>query len=78
MARHALDDLMDLHLHLHLLPLDAERIAGKQLDSEIESTHSPEVTAWCRWALAEYVIPAADPAAAGVEGFRPQDTTSAS
>lgn len=72
--RHALDDLMDRHL----LPPDAERIAGEQLDSETESTRSPATTVWCRRAVAEYVSPAADPAAAAVEGFRPQDATVAS
>ncbi|MEU0287458.1 hypothetical protein [Streptomyces sp. NPDC006147] len=72
--RQALDDLM----YRHVLPADAERIAGEQLDSEIESTRSPATTAWCRRAVAEYVSPAADPAAAGVEGFRPLDTTVAS
>ncbi|MCD2469535.1 hypothetical protein MBT42_39150 [Streptomyces sp. MBT42] len=65
-----LDDL----LGRHLLPPDAERIAGEQLDREIEKQLSPETTAWCRRAVAEYVSPAADPASAGIEGFRPQDT----
>lgn len=51
-----------------------KRIAGKQLDREIEKQLSPETTAWCRRAVAEYIAPAADPASAGVEGFRPQDT----
>lgn len=73
-VRHALDDLMDRHL----LPPDAERIAGEQLDSEVENTRSPATTAWCRRAVTEYVAPAADPAAVGVEGFRPQDATVAS
>ncbi|WP_186779881.1 hypothetical protein [Streptomyces salinarius] len=68
--RQALDDLMGRHV----LPADAERIAGKQLDSEIESVRSPGTTAWCRRAVSEYVLPAADPAAAGIEGFRRQDT----
>ncbi|MFE9484732.1 hypothetical protein ACFYNM_39900 [Streptomyces spororaveus] len=68
-VRHAIDDLM----YRHLLPADAERIAGAQLDTEVEATRSPETTAWCRRAVAEYVAPAADPVAAGVEGFRPQD-----
>lgn len=68
-VRHALDDLMDRHM----LPTDAERIANEQLDSEIEAERDPGVTAWCRRAVAEYVAPVADPAAAGVEGFRPQD-----
>lgn len=67
--RHALDDLMNRHL----LPADAERIANEQLDSEIEADRAPAVTAWCRRAVAEYIAPAPDPAAAGVEGFRPQD-----
>ncbi|MFD8335630.1 hypothetical protein ACFV42_23665 [Streptomyces solisilvae] len=67
-VRHALDDLMDRHL----LPADAERIATEQLDSEIESTRVPEVTAWCRRAVAEYIAPAPDPVAAGVDGFRPK------
>ncbi|MFE1735032.1 hypothetical protein ACFW6X_33635 [Streptomyces bacillaris] len=71
-VRYALDDLMDRHL----LPPDAVRLAGEQLDSEIENTRSPETTAWCRRAVTEYVTPALDPAAAGVEGFRPQDTSS--
>lgn len=66
---HTLDDLMDRHL----LPPDAERIANEQLDSEVESTRAPGVTAWCRRAVSEYVSPAADPAAAGIDGFRPQD-----
>ncbi|MFJ3726629.1 hypothetical protein ACIPYQ_29275 [Streptomyces sp. NPDC090045] len=68
-VRHAIDDLM----YRHLLPADAERIAGAQLDTEIETTRSPDTTAWCRRAVAEYVAPVADPVAAGVEGFRPQD-----
>lgn len=69
-VRHALDDLTDRHL----LPADAQRIAGAQLDSEIEADRAPAVTAWCRRAVAEYIAPAPDPAAADVEGFRPQDT----
>lgn len=68
--RHALDDLMDRHTP----PADAERIANEQLDNEMESSRAPEVTAWCRRAVAEYLSPAPDPAAAGIEGFRPQDT----
>ncbi|MFF9632888.1 hypothetical protein [Streptomyces fradiae] len=68
--RHALDDLMNRHL----LPADAERIAGEQLDREIESTRSPEATAWCRRAVAEYVSPAPDPAADGIDGFRSPST----
>lgn len=46
--RHALDDLTDRHLPpaaCHLPPADAERIAGAQLDSEIETGRAPEVTA---------------------------------
>ncbi|MFD8386172.1 hypothetical protein ACFV2X_48030 [Streptomyces sp. NPDC059679] len=69
-VRHTLDDLVDRHL----LPTDAERIANEQLDSEIESTRAPEVTAWCRRAVAEYIAPTPDPVTAGVDGFRPQDT----
>ncbi|TDD28848.1 hypothetical protein E1287_32070 [Actinomadura sp. KC06] len=68
--RHALDDLTARHLP----PADAERIAGVQLDSEIEAERSPESTAWCRRAVAEYIAPAPDPVAADVDGFRPQDT----
>ncbi|MEV4441326.1 hypothetical protein AB0K09_20340 [Streptomyces sp. NPDC049577] len=68
-VRHALDDLM----YRHLLPADAERIANEQLDSEIEARRAPGVTAWARRAVAEYISPAADPAAVGVDGFRPQD-----
>ncbi|MEV4013123.1 hypothetical protein AB0J35_21700 [Nonomuraea angiospora] len=68
--RHALDDLTVRHLP----PADAERIAGAQLDSEIEAERAPEVTAWCRRAVAEYIAPAPDPVAAGIDGFRPQDT----
>lgn len=63
--RHALDDLTTRHL----LPADAERIAGAQLDSEIEANRAPEATAWCRRAVAEYVTPAPDPVAAGIDGF---------
>ncbi|NUU22092.1 MAG: hypothetical protein HOV68_11350 [Streptomycetaceae bacterium] len=63
--RYALDDLMDRHV----LPADAERIANAQLDSEVEAQRAPHVTAWCRRAVAEYVTPAADPVAAGVDGF---------
>ncbi|MEU3633026.1 hypothetical protein [Streptomyces fradiae] len=62
----------------HLLPADAERIAGEQLAREIESSRSPATNAWCRRAVAEYVSPASDPAAAGVGGLRPQDSTVAS
>lgn len=62
--RHALDDLTERHL----LPADAERIAHEQLDTEIEAQRSPEVTAWCRKAVAEYVHPAPDPAAVGIQG----------
>ncbi|MFG2623230.1 hypothetical protein ACGFXC_37050 [Streptomyces sp. NPDC048507] len=68
-VRHAIDDLMSRHL----LPADAVRIAGEQLDTEVEAQRAPEVTAWCRRAVAEYVAPVADPVAAGVEGFRPED-----
>ncbi|MGW5043040.1 hypothetical protein ACWEQK_33355 [Streptomyces parvulus] len=71
-VRHALDDLMDRHV----LPADAQRIAGEQLDSEIESTRSPATTAWCRRAVSEYISPAADPVADGVEGFRPDAAAS--
>ncbi|MFH8533241.1 hypothetical protein ACH4GE_33015 [Streptomyces tendae] len=67
--RQALDDLM----YRHVLPADAERIAGEQLDSEIESSRSPETTAWCRRAVAEYVAPAPDPVSAGVDGFGSRD-----
>ncbi|MGW5121894.1 hypothetical protein ACWEQ8_41730, partial [Streptomyces noursei] len=67
-VRHALDDLMDRHL----LPPDAERIAGEQLDREIEKQRDPSVTAWCRWAVAEYVAPAPDPVAAGIDGSTPR------
>jgi len=66
-VRHALDDLM----HRHVLPADAERIANEQLDSEIEADRDPELTAWCRRAVGEYVRPAPDPVEAGVEGFLP-------
>jgi hypothetical protein len=69
-VRHALDDLMDRHL----LPADAKRIANEQLDGETEARRAPDVTAWCRRAVAEYIAPAPDPVAAGVDGFRPQDT----
>ncbi|MEV6672877.1 hypothetical protein [Streptomyces sp. NPDC051162] len=69
-VRHVLDDLMDRHL----LPPDAEHIAGEQLDREIEKQRDPQITAWCRRAVAEYIAPAPDPATAGIEGFRPQDT----
>lgn len=69
-VRHALDDLMDRHV----LPADAERIAGEQLDGETEARRAPDVTAWCRRAVAEYIAPAPDPVAAGVDGFRLQDT----
>ncbi|MER6947414.1 hypothetical protein ABT294_25610 [Nonomuraea sp. NPDC000554] len=68
--RHALDDLTVRHLP----PADAERIAGARLNSEIEAERAPEVTAWCRRAVAEYIAPAPDPVAAGIDGFRPQDT----
>ncbi|MCB5910356.1 hypothetical protein [Streptomyces pinistramenti] len=54
--RHALDDLTDHHL----LPADAERLANEQLDSEAEADRPPEVTAWCRRAVAEYIAPAPD------------------
>ncbi|MER6316913.1 hypothetical protein ABT237_24570 [Streptomyces sp. NPDC001581] len=69
-VRYAIDDLMHRHL---LPPAGAGRIAGAQLDTEIETTRAPAVTAWCRRAVAEYVAPVADPLAAGVERFRPQD-----
>lgn len=61
-VRHALDDLMDRHL----LPADAERIADEQLDREAKRT--PEMTAWCRRAVAEYISPAPDSYASGVTG----------
>ncbi|MGN9788657.1 hypothetical protein ACTMTF_45160 [Nonomuraea sp. ZG12] len=64
--RHALDDLTARHLP----PADAERIAGAQLDSEIEAERAPDVTAWCRRAVAEYLAPAPDPVAAGIDGLR--------
>lgn len=67
-VRHVLDDLMDRHL----LPPDAERIAGEQLDAEIEASRAPDVTAWCRRAVAEYIAPTPDPITAGVDGFRTQ------
>lgn len=67
--RQALDDLM----YRHVLPADAERIAGEQLDSEIESSRSPGTNAWCRRAVAEYVAPAPDPVSAGVDGFGSRD-----
>lgn len=69
-VRHALDDLMERHQ----LPADATRIANEQLDSEIEAQRSPGVTAWARRAVAEYIAPAPDPVAAGVDGFRPRNT----
>ncbi|UGT58808.1 hypothetical protein [Nocardia asteroides] len=64
--RHALDALVERHQ----VPVDAETIADAQLTREALSEDS-EVTAWCRRAVAEYVAPAADPAAAGVDGFPP-------
>lgn len=64
-VRRALDDLT----YRHLLPADAERIAGEQLDTEIEAQRSPGATAWARRAVAEYIAPAPDPVAAGVDGF---------
>ncbi|HEY5834956.1 hypothetical protein [Streptomyces sp.] len=66
-VRHALDDLTDRHRP----PADAQRIADEQLDRETEKDRAPEVTAWCRRAVAEYLAPAPDPAAAGIDGFRP-------
>lgn len=67
--RHALDDLTDRHL----LPADAERIAGEQLE-QLEKQRDSSVTAWCRRAVAEYITPAPDPVVAGIESFRPKDT----
>ncbi|MFJ4702964.1 hypothetical protein ACIP5N_32895 [Streptomyces sp. NPDC088768] len=52
-VRHALDDLMNRHV----LPDDAERLAHEQLDREVESTHSPATTAWCKHAVSQYVSP---------------------
>ncbi|PZG19909.1 hypothetical protein [Nonomuraea aridisoli] len=66
-VRHALDDLTTRHLP----PADAERIANVQLDSEIEAERAPHVTAWARRAVAEYLVPAPDPVAAGIDGFLP-------
>ncbi|MGI5205114.1 hypothetical protein ACQEU6_26495 [Spirillospora sp. CA-108201] len=37
---------------------------------EIEAQQAPEATAWSRRAVAEYIAPAPDPVAAGVDGFR--------
>lgn len=68
-VRHALDDLFDRHQ----VPADAERLANEQLDRELEKNRDPQVTDWCRRAVAEYLAPAPDPAAAGVDGFRPQE-----
>ncbi|MEU4516709.1 hypothetical protein AB0G05_45090 [Nonomuraea wenchangensis] len=68
--RHALDDLTDWNLP----PADAERIAGAPLDSEIEAKRAPEVTAWCRRAVAEYLASAPDPVAPGIDGSRPRGT----
>lgn len=65
--RHTLDDLTDCHL----LPANAEHIANRQLDGEIEASRAHQVTAWCRRAVTEYTAPAADPVAAGVDGFPP-------
>ncbi|WP_336215988.1 hypothetical protein [Nonomuraea sp. LPB2021202275-12-8] len=67
--RHALDDLTNRHLP----PADAKRTAAAQLDSEIEAERAPDVTAWCRRAVAEYIAPAPDPVTAGIDGFRPQE-----
>jgi hypothetical protein len=63
--RHAIDDLMTRHL----LPADAERLANEQLDREIEASRAPASTAWYRRAVAEYIRPAPDPAAARIDGF---------
>jgi hypothetical protein len=65
--RHAMDDLMDHHQP----PADAQRIAGEQLDREAEKSRDPKLTAWCQRAVAEYLAPAPDPVAAGIDGFRP-------
>jgi hypothetical protein len=66
-VRHALDDLFDHHRP----PADAQRIADEQLDRETEANRAPEATAWSRRAVAEYLAPTPDPAAAGIDGFRP-------
>lgn len=63
--RHAMDDLMDHHQP----PTDAQRIADEQLDREAEKSRDPKLTAWCRRAVAEYLSPSPDPAAAGIDGF---------
>ncbi|AWN32589.1 hypothetical protein [Streptomyces sp. NEAU-S7GS2] len=73
-VRHALDDLMARHL----LPADAARIAVAQLDTEVEAQRSPEVTAWCRKAVAEYIAPSPDPVAANIDGFHPRTPDCAS
>ncbi|MEU3978315.1 hypothetical protein [Streptomyces bacillaris] len=70
-VRHALDDLMDRHL----LPADAVRIAGEQIDREAD-TATADTDGWVRRAVAEYITPAPDPVTAGVDGFRPQDLAS--
>ncbi|WP_167519045.1 hypothetical protein [Streptomyces chryseus] len=53
-----------------MLPVDAERIANEQL-SEIEASRAPDASAWCRWAVAEYVAPAPEPVAAGADVLGP-------
>lgn len=56
-------------MYRHIVPADAERIANIQLDGEVEAERRPSVTAWARRAVAEYITPAPDPVAAGVDGF---------
>lgn len=68
-VRHAMDDLLDHHRP----PADAQRIADDQIDRETDRNHTPEATAWSRRAVTEYLAPAHDPAAAGIDGFRIQD-----
>ncbi|MFD5414439.1 hypothetical protein [Streptomyces nojiriensis] len=53
------------------LPTDAERIAGAQLDGEVEATRSPATTEWYRRAVADYLAPDPDLAAVDVPGVRP-------
>ncbi|MEO3892167.1 hypothetical protein [Nonomuraea sp. B5E05] len=70
MIRYALDDLIDLHLP----PPTPSTSQEPSSTARSRQSGAPDVTAWCRQAVAEYLAPAPDQVAAMVDGFRSQDT----